>query len=75
MPERVRRERKGPARLLKPHAETYAGITLATAAAHSAVWVKDVPPRFTLSLTQDNRLCNVGSVGSAFFRKIEWRRK
>jgi hypothetical protein len=34
--------RSGPARLLKPHADTYAGIALATSAAHAADWVKDV---------------------------------
>jgi hypothetical protein len=30
--------------VLKPQAETYAGIALATSAAHAADWIKDVPP-------------------------------
>jgi hypothetical protein len=43
MPRSAPGRRGGPARALKPQAETYAGIALATAAAHAANWVKDVP--------------------------------
>lgn len=35
---------RGPARLMATHAETGAGIALATSAAHAADWVKNVPP-------------------------------
>jgi hypothetical protein len=43
MPDWSQVRRVGPARLLQPHAETYAGIALATSAAHAANWVKDIP--------------------------------
>jgi hypothetical protein len=38
--------RGGPARLLKSHADTYAGVALATGAAHAADWIRNVqsPP-------------------------------
>ncbi len=43
--------RGGPARLLKSNAETYAGVALATGAAHAADWIRDVPsPQFDVML-------------------------
>ncbi len=42
---------RGTARLLQPHAETYAGIALSTSAAHAANWITEAPtPQSTAML-------------------------
>jgi hypothetical protein len=50
-PARSKNPKSGPARQLKPQAETFAGIALATSAAHAADWIRDVPsPQVTVML-------------------------